>query len=183
MSMFILAISCLTTSNLPWFVDLTFQVLWNIALYSIGLYFHYQSHPQLGIVFALALFLHSSWSYSPQISRSILGTYRPVEFIFHCPIFLSFLTVHGGSQDKNTEVVWHSFPSDHVLSELSTMVCPCVALHSMADSGCTSLHSQHQFKKFLSCKSTPAFMVCRLFDYGHSDWCFLTVILICISNN
>ena len=32
---------------------------------------------------------------SPLISRSILGTYRPGEFIFQCPIFLSFQTVHG----------------------------------------------------------------------------------------
>ena len=32
---------------------------------------------------------------SPLISRSIMGTYRPREFIFQCPIFLPFHTVHG----------------------------------------------------------------------------------------
>ena len=37
--------------------------LYNIALYSIGPCFYHQSHPQLGIVFALAPFLHSFWSY------------------------------------------------------------------------------------------------------------------------
>ena len=37
--------------------------LCNIALYSIRPCFHHQSHPQLGGVFALALSLHSSWSY------------------------------------------------------------------------------------------------------------------------
>ena len=31
--------------------------------YSIGLYFHHQSHPQLGVVLALGLSLHSFWSY------------------------------------------------------------------------------------------------------------------------
>ena len=31
---------------------------------------------------------------SPLISSSILGTYRPGEFSFQCPIFLSFHTVH-----------------------------------------------------------------------------------------
>ena len=31
----------------------------------------------------------------PLISSSILGTYRPGEFIFQCPIFLPFHTVHG----------------------------------------------------------------------------------------
>ena len=32
---------------------------------------------------------------SPLNSSSILGTYRPAEFIFQCPIFLPFHTVHG----------------------------------------------------------------------------------------
>ena len=32
---------------------------------------------------------------SPLISSSILGAYWPGEFIFHCPIFLPFHTVHG----------------------------------------------------------------------------------------
>ena len=32
---------------------------------------------------------------SPLISSSILGIYRPGEFIFQCPIFLPFHTVHG----------------------------------------------------------------------------------------
>ena len=35
----------------------------NIALYSIGPCFYHQSHPQQGIVFALASSLHSFWSY------------------------------------------------------------------------------------------------------------------------
>ena len=38
------------------------RFLFNIALYSIGLYF-YPSHPQLGFVFALAPSLPSFWSY------------------------------------------------------------------------------------------------------------------------
>ena len=32
---------------------------------------------------------------SPQISSIILGTYQPENFIFQCPIFLPFHTVHG----------------------------------------------------------------------------------------
>ena len=39
------------------------RFLCNIALYSIGPCFYHQSHPQLGIVFALAPSLHSFWSY------------------------------------------------------------------------------------------------------------------------
>ena len=44
-------------------MDLTFQFQCNIVLYSIGLYFHHQTHPQLGVVSTLAQLLHSSWSY------------------------------------------------------------------------------------------------------------------------
>ena len=133
MSMFTLAISCLTTSNLLWFTDLTFQV--PIALYSIRLYFHHQSHPQLGVVL---LWLHPfilSGVISPLFSSSILGTYQPGEFIFQCPNFLPFHTVHGILQAKILK--WFPFPSpgDHVLSELSTMTHPSwVAPHSMAHS-------------------------------------------------
>ena len=71
------------------------RFLCNIALYSIGPFFYHQSHPQMGIVFALAPSLHSTGVISLLISRSILGTYWPGEFIFQCPIFLPFHTVHG----------------------------------------------------------------------------------------
>ena len=37
---------------------------------------------------------------SPLISSSILGTYQPGEFIFQCPIFLPFHTVHGVLAEK-----------------------------------------------------------------------------------
>ena len=59
MLMLTLAISYLTTSNLPWFFDLTFQFPMQYCSYSIRLYFHHQSQQQLGIVFTLALSLHS----------------------------------------------------------------------------------------------------------------------------
>ena len=103
MSTFTLAISCLTTS----IMDLTFQFLHNIALYSIGFCFYHQSHPQLGGVFALSPSLHSSGVISPLISSSIFDTYWPEEFIFECPIFLPFHTVHGVLKAR-TEVVCHS---------------------------------------------------------------------------
>ena len=93
MPIFTLAIYCLTTSNLPWFMDLTLQVSMQYCLYSIGLYFHHQLHPQLGVVLALASSLHGL--ISPLFSSSILGTYWPGEFIFQCLIFLPFHTIHG----------------------------------------------------------------------------------------
>ena len=42
----------------------------------------------------LSLFIPSE-AISPLFSSSILGTYRPGEFIFQCHIFLPFHTVHG----------------------------------------------------------------------------------------
>ena len=74
--MFTLAISCLTNSNLPWLMDLTSQVPMQYCFYSIRLYFHHQSHPQLGLVFAWAPSLHSFWVISPLFSSIILGTYQ-----------------------------------------------------------------------------------------------------------
>ena len=74
---------------------LTFKVPMHMAVYSIGLYFHHQSYPQLAVVFALALPLHSVWSYFCSLSSSIWGTFRPGEFILQCPIFLPFHAVHG----------------------------------------------------------------------------------------
>ena len=96
MSMFTLAISCLTTSNLPWSMDLTFQVPMHYCSYSIRLYLHHQSHPQLGVLFLLWLCLSIlSGIISSLFSSSILGTYQPGEFIFQCHIFLPFHTVHA----------------------------------------------------------------------------------------
>ena len=95
MLMFTLAISCLITSNLPWFKDLTFQVPMYYCSQCIKLYFHHQSHPQLGMFLLwLRLFILSG-VISLLISSSILGTHWPGEFIFQCPIFLSFHSVHG----------------------------------------------------------------------------------------
>ena len=39
------------------------QLCSSLFLYSTELYFHHQSHPQLGVVFTLAPSLHSFWCY------------------------------------------------------------------------------------------------------------------------
>ena len=108
MSMFTLAISCLTTFNLLWFMDLTFQV--PMQYYSLQ---HQTSLPSpvtsttgccfcFGSIssFFLELFLHCSpvayWA------PTDLGN-----FIFQCHLF-AFSYCSWGSQDKNPEVVCHS---------------------------------------------------------------------------
>ena len=45
---------------------------------------------------------------SPLISSSILGTYQSREFIFQCPIFLPFHTVHGVLKARTLK--WFAIP-------------------------------------------------------------------------
>ena len=108
MSMFSLAISCLTTSNLPWFMDLTFQVPMQYCSYSIGLYFQHQWHPQLDVDFCigsvlsffLELFLH--WSPVLYWPPTELGSSS-----FNVLSFCIFVVFKGFSR-QDTEVICHS---------------------------------------------------------------------------
>ena len=106
MSMFTLAISCLTTSNLPWFMGLTFQFTfihgphipgsYSILVFTALDFTSITSHLNNWALFLLCLcVIILSGFISPLFSSSFLGTYRPGEFIFQCPIFLPFHTVHG----------------------------------------------------------------------------------------
>ena len=99
MSTLTLSICCLTTSNLPWFMDLTFQVpmrycslqhqtlLLSPVTSTTGYCFCFGSIPS----FFLELFLH--WSPAAYWASTDLG--RPGEFLFQYPIILPFHTVHG----------------------------------------------------------------------------------------
>ena len=70
---------------------------------------------------------------SPLISSSILGTYWLGKFIFQCPVFLPFHTVHGVFKARILKGLPFPSPVDHILSDLPTMTRPSwVALHSMA---------------------------------------------------
>ena len=97
MSMFTLAISCLTTSTLPWSMDLTFQVsMHSRFLFTASDLASITSHIHNWVLFLLWLRLFIlSGVISPVISSSILGPYWPGEFLFQYPIILPFHTVHG----------------------------------------------------------------------------------------
>ena len=70
---------------------------------------------------------------SPLFSSSILGIYRPGEFIFQDHTFLPFHTIHGLSRQEYWCGLSFPSPGEHVLSEISIMTHPpWVALHSMA---------------------------------------------------
>ena len=97
----VFAISCLTTSNLPWFMDRTFLLL----MQSCSL--HYRTLLALPVTSTPGWFFLFFWfllwlslftlsiAISPLFSSSTLGTYWPGEVIFQCHIFLPSLTVHG----------------------------------------------------------------------------------------
>ena len=136
MSVFTLAIPCLTTSNLPWFTDLTFQVpmqYWSLEHRTLlpspvtsttGHCFHFGSISS----FFLELFLHCSpvahWA-PTDLGSSSFGVLS----------FCLFILFMGFPRQEYWSGLPFPFPVDHVLLELSTMTCPSwVALHGMANS-------------------------------------------------
>ena len=44
-------------------------------------------------------------------------------------------------------------------------------LHTVFHSGCISLHSHKLQEHSVFSTLSPVFIVCRLLDEGHSDWC------------
>ena len=136
MFMFTFAFSCLTMSNLPWFMDVTFQVpmqccslqhrtlLPSPVTSTTWHCFHFDSIS----LFSLELFLLSYpvayWAPTDLGSSS-----------FRVLSFCLFILFMGFSRQE----YWSGLPFlslvDHVLSELSTMTRPSwVALHGMAHS-------------------------------------------------
>ena len=106
--MFTLTISCLITSNLPWFMDLTFQVPMQYCFLQHRTLLLSQVTSTTGYCFALAASLHSFCSFflhwSPVVywSPTNLGSSS-----FSVPSSCLFI-VFRASQGKNTEVVCHS---------------------------------------------------------------------------
>ena len=110
---FTLAISCLITSNLPWFLDLLFQVPmqycslqhWTLFLSPVpsttGYCFCFASMPS----FFLELFLH--WSPVAYWAPTDLGS-SSFSILSFCLLILFMGYCSWGSQGKNTEVVCHS---------------------------------------------------------------------------
>ena len=124
MSTFTLAISCLTTSNLPWFKDLTFQVpmqfcslqhrtlLLSPVTSRTGYSFCFGSIPS----FFLELFVHWSpvayWAPTDLESSS-----------FSILSFFLFILFMGFSRQGYWSGLAFPSPVDHILSEISTKTC------------------------------------------------------------
>ena len=122
MSTFTLVISCLTTSNLPWFMDLTFQVPkqycslrhWTLLLSPVtsttGYWFCFGSIPS----FFLELFLY--WSPVAYWAPTDLGNSS-----FSILQFCLFILFMGFSRQEYWSGLPFPSPVDHILSDLSTM--------------------------------------------------------------
>ena len=132
MSAFTLAISCLITSNLPWFMDIT-SGSYVILLFTALDFISITSHIHNWVLFSLWLCLFIlSGVISPLISSSILGTYNLGSSSFSV---LSFCLFMGFSKQEYWSGLPFPSPVDHVLSELFTMTCSSwVALLGMAHS-------------------------------------------------
>ena len=89
--MFTLAISCLTTSDLTSFMDLTFQVPMQFCSLK---HWTLLSSP-VAVVFALAQPLHFFWSYFSILLQQHLVYLLTWGVHLQCNIFLPFCTIHG----------------------------------------------------------------------------------------
>ena len=128
MSMFTLVISCLTTSNLPWFMDLTFQVpmqycslqhqtfLLSPVTSTTGCCFFFGSISS----FFLELFLH--WSPVAYWAPTDLGSSS-----FSALSFCLFILFMGFSRQEYWSGLPFSSPVDHILSVGSSVVKKGVA--------------------------------------------------------
>ena len=136
MSTFTLAISCLTTSNLPWFLDLTFQVPmqycslqhWTLLLSQV------KSTAWCCFSFgSISSFFLELFNYSSPVTYwapTNLGSSS-----FSVLSFCLFILFMGFSRQEYGSGLPISSPVDHVLSEFSTMIClSWVALQGMAHS-------------------------------------------------
>ena len=133
---FTLAISCFTTSNLPWFMDQTFQVPmqycslqhWSLLPWPVtcttGCCFCFHSVSS----FFLELFLH--WSPVAYWAPTVLGSSS-----FSVLSFCLFILFIRFSRQEYWSGLPFPSPVDHILSELSIMThLSWVALHGMAHS-------------------------------------------------
>ena len=136
MSMFILVITCLPTSNLPWFMDLTFQVPMQYCSLqhrilppspvtsTAGCCFCFGSVSS----FFLELFLH----WSPVAYWAHIGPGSSSFIVLPVCLFIMFM---GFSRQEYWSGLPFPSPEDNILPDLSTMTHPSwVALHNMAHS-------------------------------------------------
>ena len=139
MSVFTLATSCLTTFNLPWFMDLTFQVPMPLLLFTASNFSFITSYIHhlvlvllwLHLFILLVLFLH----WSPVAYRATTNLLKMASSSFSILSFYLFIFFMVFSRQEYWSGLPFPSPVDHALSQVSTVTClSWVALHVMAHS-------------------------------------------------
>ena len=131
--MFTLAISCLTTSSLPWFMDLKFQVPMQYC--SLQHWTSITSHIHNWMLFSLCLCLFITSRVFPHSSS--VACWRPTDLGSSSSIVISFGLSYclEGSQGRSTEMIAIPFSSGlRFVRTLHQDPSIWVALHSMAHS-------------------------------------------------
>ena len=136
MSMFTLAISCLTTSNLPWFMDLTFPVPMPYCSLKHQTWLPSPVTSTTRCCFCFgsvsSFFLEAFLHLSPVAYRASADFGSSSFSVLSFCLFILFM---GFSRQEYWSGLPFPSPVDHVLSELSTMTSPSwVVLHGMAHS-------------------------------------------------
>ena len=118
MSTFTLATSCLTTSNLPWFMDLTFQVPMQYCSLQHQTLLPSPVPFTTGCCFVLAPSIHSFCSYFSTGLQEHIGHLQTCGVHLSVSYLFAFSYCSWGSQGKNTEVVVFPFSSGHFVRDL-----------------------------------------------------------------
>ena len=134
MPTFTLAISCLTTSNLPWFMDLTFYVPMQYCSLQHRILLPSPVTSTTGWCFCFGSLFILSGVISPFFSSSILGPYQPGE----CHTFLPFHTLHEVLKARILK--WFAIPFSSgprfvrtIYNDPSVLVVLCGMAHSFIE--------------------------------------------------
>ena len=108
MLVFTHVISYLTIFSLPWFMDLTFQVLMQYCSLQHWTLFYHQIHPQW---VSFLIWPRSSFFLELFLISSPIVYWKPTNLSGSCSGVISFCLWLCGSQGKNTGVSWCEMPN------------------------------------------------------------------------
>ena len=135
MSVFSLVISCLTTSNLPWFMDLTFQVPVQYCSLQHRTWLPSPVTSTTGCCFCFGFF--SSLFLELFVHWSPIACWAPTDLgssSFCVLSFCLFMLFMGFSRQEYWSGLPFPSPVDHILSWITMTHTSWVALHGMAHS-------------------------------------------------
>ena len=135
---FTLVISCLTISNLPWFMDLTFQVPMQYCSLQHRTLLLSPVTSTTGCCFCFGSVFHFFWSYFSTDLQEHIGHLLTWEVHLSVSYLFAFSYYWWGSQSKNTEVVCHSLLQQTTFCQTSPLspvrlTCPYTAWPSFTE--------------------------------------------------